>query len=60
MTNHDFFIFIAREQIWRTFLNRVEGRDRSQVDIENLKKIPINGREIKTAVRIAKVKIYMI
>ena len=51
------YLFIAREQVWRTFLNRVEGKGRSQVNIENLKQRPLNGREIKTAIRLAKVKI---
>ncbi|RIA85703.1 AAA family ATPase [Glomus cerebriforme] len=59
--NHEiFFIFIAREQIWRTYLDRVEGKNKSQVNIENLKKRPLNGREIKTAVRLAKVIINFI
>ncbi|GBC06445.1 hypothetical protein RclHR1_06830013 [Rhizophagus clarus] len=44
----------AREQVWRTFLDRIEGKNKSQVNIENLKKRPLNGREIKTAVRLAK------
>ncbi|CAG8680207.1 8283_t:CDS:10, partial [Rhizophagus irregularis] len=44
----------AREKVWRTFLDRIEGKNKSQVDIENLKKRPLNGREIKTAVRLAK------
>ncbi|RIA83803.1 P-loop containing nucleoside triphosphate hydrolase protein [Glomus cerebriforme] len=44
----------AREQVWRTFLDRVEGKNKSQVNVENLKKRPLNGREIKTAVRLAK------
>ncbi|RGB42235.1 P-loop containing nucleoside triphosphate hydrolase protein, partial [Rhizophagus diaphanus] len=43
----------AREKVWRTFLDRIEGKNKSQVDIENLKKRPLNGREIKTAVRLA-------
>ncbi|UZO25642.1 uncharacterized protein OCT59_017907 [Rhizophagus irregularis] len=45
---------VAREKVWRTFLDRIEGKNKSQVDIENLKKRPLNGREIKTAVRLAK------
>ncbi|RGB42226.1 P-loop containing nucleoside triphosphate hydrolase protein [Rhizophagus diaphanus] len=45
----------AREQVWLTFLDRIEGKNKSQVNIENLKKRPLNGREIKTAVRLAKV-----
>ncbi|CAB5186384.1 P-loop containing nucleoside triphosphate hydrolase protein [Rhizophagus irregularis] len=44
----------AREQVWLTFLDRIEGKNKSQVNIENLKKRPLNGREIKTAVRLAK------
>ncbi|GBB86733.1 hypothetical protein RclHR1_13120004 [Rhizophagus clarus] len=44
----------AREQVWYTYLNRVEGKNKSQVNVEKLKKIPINGREIKTAIRLAK------
>ncbi|RIA96186.1 P-loop containing nucleoside triphosphate hydrolase protein [Glomus cerebriforme] len=44
----------ARKQVWRTFLDRIDGKNKSQVDIENLKKRPLNGREIKTAVRLAK------
>ncbi|RIA96188.1 P-loop containing nucleoside triphosphate hydrolase protein [Glomus cerebriforme] len=44
----------ARKQVWRTFLDRIEGKNKSQVDIENLKRRPLNGREIKTAVRLAK------
>ncbi|PKK58124.1 hypothetical protein RhiirC2_796822 [Rhizophagus irregularis] len=31
-----------------------DGKNKSQVDIENLKKRPLNGREIKTAMRLAK------
>ncbi|CAG8706523.1 1360_t:CDS:10 [Rhizophagus irregularis] len=44
----------AREKIWRTFLDRVEGKGRSKVNIDNLKERPLNGREIKTAIRLAK------
>jgi hypothetical protein len=36
-------------------LDRVEGENKSQVNVEELKKQPLNGREIKTAVRLAKV-----
>ena len=53
------FKFIAREQVWYTFLDRVEGKNKSQVNVENLKNRPINGREIKTAVRLAKVIDYL-
>ncbi|CAG8604684.1 314_t:CDS:10, partial [Scutellospora calospora] len=45
---------LARAQVWRTFLDRADGKDKSQVDIEKLKKRQMNGREIKTAVRMAK------
>jgi len=38
-------------------LDRAEGKGKSQVNIEKLKERPINGREIKTAVRLAKVNI---
>ncbi|CAG8580216.1 17953_t:CDS:2 [Funneliformis caledonium] len=44
----------AREQLWRTFLDRVEGKGKTQVNINYLKERPLNGREIKTAVRLAK------
>ncbi|RIA83802.1 P-loop containing nucleoside triphosphate hydrolase protein [Glomus cerebriforme] len=44
----------AREQIWRTFLDRIEGKNKSQVNIEELKRRSLNGREIKTAVKLAK------
>ncbi|CAG8775206.1 15383_t:CDS:2, partial [Cetraspora pellucida] len=44
----------TRAQIWRVFLDRADGKDKSQVDIEKLKKRRLNGREIKTAVRMAK------
>ncbi|GES98941.1 ATPase, AAA domain containing protein [Rhizophagus clarus] len=44
----------AREKIWRTFLDRIEGEGRSKVNIENLKERSLNGREIKTAIRLAK------
>ncbi|POG62536.1 hypothetical protein GLOIN_2v1485336 [Rhizophagus irregularis DAOM 181602=DAOM 197198] len=44
----------AHEKVWRTFLDRIEEKNKSQVDIKNLKKRPLNGREIKTAVRLAK------
>ncbi|KAG9301248.1 hypothetical protein G9A89_012631 [Geosiphon pyriformis] len=45
---------VARTQVWRTFLDRPDGKDKSQVDIEKLKLQPLNGREIKTSVRLAK------
>ncbi|CAG8626601.1 2675_t:CDS:10 [Dentiscutata erythropus] len=45
---------LARAQVWRTFLDRADGKDKSQVDIDKLKQRQINGREIKTAVRMAK------
>ncbi|CAB4445185.1 unnamed protein product [Rhizophagus irregularis] len=44
----------AREQVWYTYLDRIEGKNKSQVDVEKLKKRPLNGREIKTVVRLAK------
>ncbi|CAG8519404.1 7695_t:CDS:10 [Cetraspora pellucida] len=44
----------SRAQIWRTFLDRADGKNKSQVDIEKLKQRQLNGREIKTAVRMAK------
>jgi hypothetical protein len=52
-----FFIFRAREQLWNTFLSRVGYKDK--VDIRKLKERPLNGREIKTAVRLAKVNKYI-
>ncbi|CAG8809160.1 31124_t:CDS:2 [Gigaspora margarita] len=45
---------LARAQVWRTFLDRADGKDKSQVDIDKLKQRQLNGREIKTAVRMAK------
>ncbi|CAG8650752.1 391_t:CDS:10 [Dentiscutata erythropus] len=44
----------ARAQIWRAFLDRADGKDKSQVDIDKLKQLQFNGREIKSAVRLAK------
>ncbi|KAF0536900.1 P-loop containing nucleoside triphosphate hydrolase protein [Gigaspora margarita] len=44
----------ARNQVWRTFLDRADGKDKCQVDIDKLKQRQLNGREIKTAVRMAK------
>ncbi|RIB11576.1 hypothetical protein C2G38_2203060 [Gigaspora rosea] len=45
---------LARSQVWRTFLDRADGKNESQVDIDKLKQRKLNGREIKTAVRMAK------
>ncbi|KAF0535878.1 P-loop containing nucleoside triphosphate hydrolase protein [Gigaspora margarita] len=45
---------LARAQVWRTFLDRADGKDKSQVNIDKLKQRQLNGREIKTAVRMAK------
>ncbi|CAG8553182.1 11208_t:CDS:10, partial [Racocetra fulgida] len=50
----DAVILIDEAQIWRTFLDRADGKDKSQVDIEKLKQRQLNGREIKTTVRMAK------
>ncbi|CAG8851437.1 36908_t:CDS:2, partial [Gigaspora margarita] len=44
----------ARNQVWRTFLDRADGKDKCLVDIDKLKQRQLNGREIKTAVRMAK------
>ena len=38
-------------------MDRIEGKNKSLVDVNNLKEKPLNGREIKTAVRLAKVNI---
>ncbi|CAG8763982.1 5120_t:CDS:10, partial [Gigaspora margarita] len=45
---------LARAQVWRTFLDRADGKNKNQVDIDKLKLRNLNGREIKTAVRMAK------
>ncbi|CAG8463165.1 2112_t:CDS:10 [Dentiscutata heterogama] len=44
----------ARAQIWRAFLDRADGKDNSQVDVDKLKQLQLNGREIKSAIRLAK------
>ncbi|CAG8525012.1 5706_t:CDS:2 [Funneliformis caledonium] len=44
----------AREQLCSTFWDRIEGKGKTQVNIDYLKGRPLNGREIKTAVRLAK------
>ncbi|KAJ3293830.1 hypothetical protein HDU79_011859 [Rhizoclosmatium sp. JEL0117] len=44
----------AREQIWKTFLDRSEGEGNWDLDVTELGKADINGREIKNVVRLAK------
>ncbi|KAJ3043363.1 hypothetical protein HDU99_009986 [Rhizoclosmatium hyalinum] len=44
----------AREQIWKTFLDRSEGEGNWNLDVTELGKADINGREIKNVVRLAK------
>ncbi|CAG8489171.1 1424_t:CDS:2, partial [Dentiscutata erythropus] len=52
---HQGFLFLttnrARAQIWRTFLDHADGKDKSHVDIDKLKQ---RGLEIKTAIKLAK------
>ncbi|KAI8615230.1 P-loop containing nucleoside triphosphate hydrolase protein [Chytriomyces sp. MP71] len=45
----------ARRQIWCTFLDRSEGAGKwANVDVDELKNVWLNGREIKNVVRLAK------
>ncbi|KAF0369986.1 P-loop containing nucleoside triphosphate hydrolase protein [Gigaspora margarita] len=45
---------LTRAQIWHTFLDRADGKDESQVDIDKLKQRRLNDREVKTAALAAK------
>ncbi|KAJ3111985.1 hypothetical protein HK100_002486 [Physocladia obscura] len=45
----------ARIKIWRTFLDRSEGVDGWNFDLQELSEVRLNGREIKNVVRLAKV-----
>ncbi|CAG8856958.1 18429_t:CDS:1, partial [Gigaspora margarita] len=40
---------LTRAQIWHTFLDRADGKDECQVDIDKLKQRRLNDREVKTA-----------
>lgn len=49
---------MSRAEIWRTFLHKLSRSERVQVtetQIKTLAKFPLNGRQIKSAVKVARV-----